>query len=81
MGFVWDSNGFAYLWNYQKFAKMKLSFLFSIASHVANFVIIIYFISFLINIETIRISDILISFIGLFASLIANIVSVVEENK
>jgi len=58
---------------------MRLSFLFSIASHVANFIIIIYFITFLIKIESSSFFDIFISFLGLFVSLIANILSIVEE--
>ena len=60
---------------------MKLSFLFSIASHIANFIIIIYFVTFLIKIESVTLFDIFISFFGLFASLVANIMSVVENKK
>ncbi len=60
---------------------MKLSNSFSVFSHLLNFVIILYFISFLIKIESIKTSDIMISFIGIFASLIANIISVIENKK
>jgi len=68
------------IWNYQKFIfKMNLSNSFSVFSHLLNFVIIIYFISFLIKIESITTFDIFISFIGLFASIMANIISVIEE--
>ena len=58
---------------------MNLSNSFSVFSHLLNFVIIIYFISFLIKIESITTFDILISFIGLFASIMVNIISVIEE--
>lgn len=58
---------------------MNLSNSFSVFSHLLNFVIIIYFISFLIKIESITTFDIFISFIGLFASIMANIISVIEE--
>jgi len=58
---------------------MRLANRFSVFSHLLNFAIIIYFISFLIEIESITTFDIVVSFIGLFASIMANIVSVLEE--
>jgi len=60
---------------------MKLSNNFSVISHIINFMIIIYFISFLLDIEAITTFDLLISFFGLFVSLIANIISVLETYK
>ncbi len=60
---------------------MKVSDSFSVFSHLINFVIIIYFISFLLNISSVSIFDFLISFFGLFVSLIANIISVIEEKS
>lgn len=60
---------------------MKLSNSFSVFSHLLNFVIIIYFISFLLEIESVTNFDIFISFVGLFASVMANIMSVIEEGK
>jgi len=60
---------------------MRTSDIFAIVSHIVNFIILGYFISFLINLESIATFDIVISFIGLFASLIANIMSVLEKNK
>jgi len=60
---------------------MKLSNNFSVVSHIINFMIIIYFISFLLDIEAITTFDLLISFFGLFVSLIANIISVLETYK
>lgn len=58
---------------------MKLSGIFAIASHIANLVIIIYFISFLIKIESTTTFDIFVSFFGLFVSLLANILSALEQ--
>jgi len=52
---------------------------FSVFAQIINFVIIIYFISFLINIEQITNFDLFISFFGLFISLFANILSIVER--
>jgi len=60
---------------------MKLSNIFSLFSHVLNFAIILYFVSFLININSINSIDLSISFFGLFASVVANILSVVENKK
>lgn len=51
----------------------------SVASHIANLLILIYFISFLIEIKQISSIDLFISFFGLFISLIANILSVIER--
>jgi hypothetical protein len=57
---------------------MKLANSFSVFSHLLNFIIIIYFITFLLKIESVTTFDIVISFIGLFVSVLANIISVVE---
>jgi len=60
---------------------MRRTDILSLGSHLLNFAIILYFVSFLINIEQIRTFDLFISFFGLFASLIANIYSLIERNK
>ncbi len=60
---------------------MRLADSFSVLSHLINFTIIIYFVSFLLKIKSITISDLFISFFGLFISLIANIMSVLGRNK
>ena len=60
---------------------MKLANSFSVFSHLLNFVIILYFVSFLIKIESVTTFDIVIGFIGLFASLTANIMSTLENKK
>ena len=58
---------------------MKLSDSFSIFSHILNFTILIYFITFLLQINSITIFDLSISFISVFVSLIANILSIIER--
>ena len=50
----------------------------SIFSQIINFAIFIYFIVVLLKINALDVSGLLISAFGLLASLIANIVSVIE---
>jgi len=58
---------------------MKTGNALSLFSQIINFVIFIYFILSLIQINALNISGLLISAFGLLASLIANIVSVLEK--
>jgi len=51
----------------------------SIFSQIINFLIFIYFIISLLKINALDLIGLFISAFGLFASLVANIVSVVEE--
>jgi len=60
---------------------MKPSDLLSILTHILNFAIILYFTSFLIGKDLLSLSDLIISFAGLFASLIVNIYSAIERNR
>jgi len=53
----------------------------SILSHLINFAIIIYFVITLLKINALDIFGLLISFFGLFVSLIANIVAISERIK
>lgn len=52
-----------------------------IISHIINFAIVIYFISFLLSNNMLTTFDAIISFFGLFISLIANIYSAIEKYK
>lgn len=60
---------------------MKTGESLSIFSQIINFVIFIYFIITLLKINALDVSGLLISAFGLLASLIANIVSVIETKK
>ncbi len=60
---------------------MKTGDALSIFSQIINFAIFIYFIVSLLKINALDIIGLFISAFGLFASLIANIVSVLEERK
>jgi hypothetical protein len=60
---------------------MKTGDALSIFSQIINFVIFIYFIVILIKLNFLDIIGLLISAFGLLASLIANIVSVLEKGK
>lgn len=53
----------------------------SILSQIINFAIFIYFIVSLLKINALDIIGLFISAFGLFASLVASIVSVLEERK
>jgi hypothetical protein len=59
---------------------MKTSDALSIFSQIINFTIFIYFIVVLLKIEALDLTGLLISAFGLLASLITNIVSVLESN-
>jgi hypothetical protein len=59
---------------------MKTSDRFSIFTQILNFAIVLYFTSFLIKRNLLSISDLVISFVGLLASILANIFSVIEED-
>jgi hypothetical protein len=60
---------------------MIISDSFSVFSHVLNFSILIYFITFLLSIDYLTSFDLIISFIGIFVSLVANILSVLEKTN
>ena len=53
----------------------------SLLSHLINFSILIYFMIFLLKINALDLVGLLISFFGLFISLIANITGVKERLK
>jgi hypothetical protein len=59
--------------------KMKIGDALSIFSQIINFAIFIYFIISLLKINALDITGLFISAFGLLASLITNIVSVLEE--
>lgn len=58
---------------------MKAGESFSILSHLINFAIVIYFATFLLKLNALDNTALLISATGIFASLIANIMSVAEN--
>jgi hypothetical protein len=60
---------------------MKLGKGTSILSHTINMMIFIYFSITLIQINALNIRGLFISAFGIFASLIANIISVIEETN
>ncbi len=60
---------------------MKTGDALSIFSQIINFAIFIYFVVSLLKINALDIIGLFISAFGLFASLVANIVSVLEERK
>jgi len=59
---------------------MKTGDSLSIFSQIINFVIFIYFIVVLLNLNALDVAGLLISSFGLLASLITNIVSVLEKS-
>jgi len=58
---------------------MRIGGALSIFSHIINFVIFLYFTVTLLNLNVLDIFGLLISAFGLLASLVANIVSVLES--
>ena len=58
---------------------MKIGNSLSIFSQIINFVIFVYFIVVLLKLEALDIIGLFISAFGILASLIANIVSVIES--
>jgi len=58
---------------------MKVSDIFSISTHIINLLILIYFLTILIKINFLDVVGLSISAFGLFISLIANILSVLER--
>jgi len=60
---------------------MKFGGLASILSHMLNFVIFIYFAIILLRTNALDIPGLLISAFGLFVSILANVVSVLEERN
>jgi len=81
MGLRNNSIGTLGVWNYQSFIiiKMERADSLSILSHLINFAIIIYFVITLLKINALDMFGLLISFFGLFVSLIANIVAISER--
>jgi len=72
------------LWNNSRFnlkIKMKTGTSLEIFSQIINFVIFVYFTITLIKINALDVIGLLISAFGLLASLIASIVSALEEKK
>jgi len=59
---------------------MKVGDALTLFSQIINFVIFVYFAVVLIRLNALDIPGLLISAFGLLASLIANIVSVIEQN-
>lgn len=60
---------------------MKTGNALSLLSQIINFAIFIYFIIALLKLNALKIAGLLISAFGLLSSLIANIVSVIQENE
>lgn len=60
---------------------MKTGESLSIFSQIINFVIFIYFVVSLLKINALDVMGLFISAFGLFSSLVANIVSVIEERR
>lgn len=60
---------------------MKTGDALSIFSQIINFAIFIYFVISLLKINVLDVMGLFISAFGLFASLMANIVSVLEERR
>ena len=58
---------------------MKFGGALSVLSHIINFAILIYFSVVLLRLNALDVIGLLISAFGLFASLVANIVSVLGE--
>ena len=60
---------------------MKTGEALSVFSQIINFVIFIYFVVVLLKLNALDIFGLLISAFGLLASLVANVVSVLESRK
>ena len=60
---------------------MKLGDSFSLFSHIINFIIFIYFAITLIKINSVDILGLSITAFGIFISLVANIISIIENNN
>lgn len=60
---------------------MKTGNALSIFSQIINFVIFIYFAVILLELSALDVTGLLISAFGLLSSLVANIVSVLEERR
>ena len=60
---------------------MKVGNTFSAIAYILNFAIILYFIFSSLGTECIPTKNILISFFALFASLVANIISILDSKK
>ena len=60
---------------------MKIGETLSVFSQVINFMIFIYFIITLLNLEILDVWGLLISAFGLFSSIIVNIISVIENRR
>ena len=58
---------------------MRIGESFALLSHGINFAIFIYFAIFLIKLNALDVIGLTISGFGIFMSLIANIISVIEE--
>ena len=58
---------------------MKTGDAFNLLSQIINFVIFIYFVIVLVQLNALDVTGLLISAFGLLISLLANIVSVLEE--
>jgi hypothetical protein len=54
---------------------MRISDVFAIFTQILNFVIVLYFVTFLVQRDLLTTMDLIISFIGLFASILSNIFS------
>ena len=60
---------------------MKTSDSLNLFSQIINFAIFIYFVIALLKINALDVTGLLISAFGLFSSLVANIVSVLEKEQ
>ena len=60
---------------------MKAGETLSILSHMINFTILVYFAAILLKANALDLQSLAINFFGIFISLIANIISVIEKNK
>lgn len=60
---------------------MKTSDSLNLFSQIINFAIFIYFVIVLLKINALDVTGLLISAFGLFSSLVANIVSVLEKEQ
>ncbi len=60
---------------------MKVGESFSALAHILNFGILLYFINSALLTNCMDNQEIIISFIGLFAALVANIISVIDNQN
>jgi len=60
---------------------MRAGYIFSVFSQIINFLIFIYFSVILIKINFLDLTGLMVSAFGLFMSVIANIISVIESKK